>query len=101
MSKQEIEVQTVIANILRAFFSGIKTGQKLVPNITLNTFFSQGSIGALNNEVYVKNDTENEYIEFDVEKMEINKFYIVKYHNESYAVRKIGKDQIAFYDVIE
>ena len=42
-----------------------------------------------------------EYIEIDVDAMEMGKLYLVKYNGDTLAARKIGDEQIVFYDVID
>lgn len=51
--------------------------------------------------ISVKKDSENDYIDIPFQDLEMDKFYLVNYLGESYAVRKISQDHLAFYDVIE
>lgn len=52
--------------------------------------------------VSVKSDGENDYIDIPFQDLEQDKFYLVKdYHGETYAVRKISQDHLAFYDVVK
>ncbi len=94
----QVTGQSIIANILQAFFTGVQLGKSMIPDIMMSSFLysapeEQG--------VKVKQEANKEHIEIDVDKMDIGKFYMVKYHDEAFIVRKIGNEQIAFYDVIE
>jgi hypothetical protein len=51
--------------------------------------------------VNVGNDAEKEFIEIDFNNLQQDKFYLVTYHDEKYAVRKISDHELATYDVIE
>ena len=95
---EQVTGQSIMENILRAFFTGIQLGKSMIPDITMPSFLysvpdEQG--------VRIKQEANKEHIEIDVDRMNIGKFYMVKYHDETYVVRKIGNEQIAFYDVIE
>ena len=93
---EQATAQSIIHNMLSAFFSGIKLGRNAIPEL-LVSFFQPVS----DNHVAVKQEASREVMEIDVDKMEIGKFYMVKYQGEPYAVKKIGDEQVAFYDVIE
>lgn len=69
----------------------------LVPKMMIGSLFYAPDV----NGVRVQQEEGKEYIEIDVEGMEVNKFYIVKYDDEIYAVRKLNKYEIEFCDVIE
>ena len=47
-----------------------------------------------------KKHDEKEFIEMDIEKFEPKTLYLIDYQNERYAVQKIDRDHVAFYDVI-
>jgi hypothetical protein len=51
--------------------------------------------------VSVKMDEEKEYIDIDYQNLEQNKFYLVQYQGEIYAVKKISQHELAFYDVVK
>ncbi len=51
--------------------------------------------------VTVKRDSERQFIEIDFEKLEIGQLHLVKYQGELYAVQRISRFEIAFYDVIQ
>ena len=50
--------------------------------------------------VSVKTDKEKEYIDIDYQNLE-QKFYLVQYQGEIYAVKKISQHELAFYDVVK
>jgi hypothetical protein len=51
--------------------------------------------------VDVSNDGEKGFIEIDFNSLEQDKFYLVSYQDEKYAVRKTSNHELETYDVIE
>ena len=97
MTEQETS-NNIFLTILQAISIGLKIGQNMVPNISITSIFYDATS---KQGVNVKQETDKEFIEIDLDKMDMGTFYFVKYQDETYAVRKIGDDQVAFYDVIE
>jgi hypothetical protein len=66
---------------------------------TMSQLLSQYS--TVDTLVSVKTDEEKEYIDIDYQNLEQNKFYLVQYQGEIYAVKKISQHELAFYDVVK
>jgi hypothetical protein len=66
----------------------------------LNQLITQNTIPD-SQMVSVKNDGEQDYMDIEFQNLELDKYYLVQYHGETYAVRKISQDHLAFYDVIK
>lgn len=66
---------------------------------TMSQLLSQYS--TVDTLVSVKMDEEKEYLDIDYQNLEQNKFYLVQYQGEIYAVRKISQHELAFYEVVK
>lgn len=66
---------------------------------TMRQLLSQYS--TVDTRVSVKMDKEKEYIDIDYQNLEQNKFDLVQYQGEIYAVKKISQHELAFYDVVK
>ena len=75
-------------------FNSICESYYKVDVLLQNTFANPKDI------ITVKKDSEKEYIEYDLDKMQLDKIYIINYQNDIYAMQKIKDDHVIFYDVI-
>jgi len=90
------EIMNLLTSEVQLLRESIKK-ERLEPNIVPTTSNSESD----KKPVTVGSDEEKEFIEIDVENMDLNKFYLVNYDNEMFAVKKISDDKVTFCDVIQ
>ena len=101
MSDQKLIFPNIPKMISGDFISGIVIGQKMIPNVTVDSLIPVNWLFSEYSEITVKKDDSKEYIEFDIKNMIKDKLYSVEYQNELQLVKKISDDKIVFYDVVE
>ena len=95
---EQITIQNIIENVYKTVFARMRLDREGVPDMMISPFF----YNIINERcVSIIQEAGEERIEIDVDKMRTGQFYTVKYDDEVYAVKKIGDEKIAFYDVIE
>ena len=52
-------------------------------------------------EVQVMKENGKDFIDIDINRLEIGKYYRVEYEGDVYAVEKSADDKIVFYEVVE
>jgi hypothetical protein len=52
-------------------------------------------------KVHIMKEAGKDYIDIDIEHIEVGKFYRIIYHGDTYCIEKLKDGQIAFYEVIE
>ena len=92
---QSITINDMMQSMMHAFIYGFIHGKTAL----LNESTGKSTI-VLSDAITIGKDTEKEFIDIDVDKLEFDKFYLVSYKDGMYAVRKISKDNVAFYDVV-
>jgi hypothetical protein len=118
MSKQ-LEIGFMMQEMLETPLTALSDIQNNLPIITISLSDIQNNIQAIttsffmNSKIFMKNnissdedvvkvssDEKGEYIEYDVKKMKVGKFYSVKYQDEIHLLKRTKDDQIESYDVI-
>ena len=51
------------------------------------------------NIIVIKQDSTKEYMEIDIDNMELNRFYTIAYQNETRRIKKIDDNHIEFHGV--
>lgn len=105
MTEQEPN-NNILTIVLQSILLGMKIGQNMIPNMNMISIFYNATSKPevtlkQKSGVTVKQESEKEFIEIDLDKMDMGALYLVKYQDENYAVKKIDDDQVVFYDVIE
>ena len=52
-------------------------------------------------EVQVMKEKGRDFIDIDVNRLEVQKFYRVEYEGDVYAIEKLTNGKIVFYEVVE